>query len=395
MKVLHVIPHLGCGGAEILTGAIARYQNRNGHDARILHFLPQHKTWRNFPDKENFMKEVPIKYIESKVNFKVFKRTIADNHTYGEYIESFKPDIIHSHLFLAELVSRSYHYPKATYISHGHDNMPQLSRFKGKHLLSKNKLTNLWERRWLMDKYKKTNTSFIAISRDVHDYLQRNISGYKPTILHLPNAIEIQRFANNRNYRSDLKKGIRLISIANLVPKKNHIILPDLVKILLQKGIPVHLEVLGDGPLKPLLEQKVQTLGLDEHVFFRGSVGDIPDRLSKADLYVHPALYEPFGLVLLEAMASGLPVVSMDGFGNRGLILDGENGFMLPNQASAMEFAERVLWFIEQPEAYSRMGENARKFSESYDMHHYTVKLISFYEECMARNRNSHKGRVY
>jgi glycosyltransferase involved in cell wall biosynthesis len=90
-------------------------------------------------------------------------------------------------------------------------------------------------------------------------------------------------------------------------------------------------------------------------------------------------LYEPFGLVILEAMASGLPVVSLDGFGNRELMKESENGFMVPNNATAEDFAEKIIYFISNPSEIERMGKFAVEFSKHYDIDHYTDRLIEIY----------------
>jgi glycosyltransferase involved in cell wall biosynthesis len=79
-------------------------------------------------------------------------------------------------------------------------------------------------------------------------------------------------------------------------------------------------------------------------------------------------------------MASGLPVVSLDGFGNRELMKENENGFMLPTNASAEAFAEKISYFIDQPEERERMGKFASTFVGNYDIDHYTDKLIAAYQ---------------
>ena len=80
-------------------------------------------------------------------------------------------------------------------------------------------------------------------------------------------------------------------------------------------------------------------------------------------------------------MASGLPVVSLDGFGNRELMKEGENGFMLPASASAEDFAEKISYFIDHPEELERMGKFAAVFSGNYDIDHYTDRLLEVYSK--------------
>lgn len=371
---------MGCGGAEILLGAIARNLVSKGHEVHILCLLPHHQTWPNFPDREALLNEVKITVIGGSVKFRFLRKPEIDNSSYKAYVEQLKPDIIHSHLYLSELLSRSIQFSNIKYFSHGHDNMPQLKRFTYKTLFSKPLLANFWERSWLLNQYNKFNNNFIAISTDVKNYLEVNVPKFRSRITYLPNAIDTSRFHHERNYNKS-KDSFHIVSIANLVPKKNHALLIDVMLVLKDKGYNVTIDVLGFGPLMETLKEKTKKAGLDDCLRFLGSVGDVPKRLWDADLYVHPAWYEPFGLVILEAMASGLPVVSLDGFGNRELMINNQNGFIVPTDASAEEFASKIQYFIDNPSEIERMGQIALDFSKTYDISHYTDKLIEIYKQ--------------
>jgi glycosyltransferase involved in cell wall biosynthesis len=379
MKILYVIPTMGCGGAEILLGAIARNLVNKGHEVHILCLLSHHETWPNFPDRDALEEEVKVTVIGGSVKFRFLRKPEIDNDAFRSYVERIKPDVIHSHLYLSELISRSVQFKGIKYFSHGHDNMPQLKRFTIKTILSKALLANYWERIWLLKQYKIFNNQFIAISTDVKKYLEQNVSEFKNRITYLPNAIDSSRFQRNRTY-SVGKKNFHIVSIANLVPKKNHAFLIDVLSVLVKRGYDVTIDVLGFGPLMETLVEKTKDAGLENRLKFLGSVGDVPKRLWDADLYVHPACYEPFGLVILEAMSTGLPVVSLDGFGNRELMVNNENGFIVPTDATADEFADKIQYFIDQPSEIERMGKFALEFSKTYDISHYTDKLLEIYQ---------------
>jgi glycosyltransferase involved in cell wall biosynthesis len=156
-------------------------------------------------------------------------------------------------------------------------------------------------------------------------------------------------------------------------------LLISVLEILVERGFDVTIDVYGFGPLIDELKQKTKEKKLDNRLIFHGSVGEIPEKLKKADLYVHPAWYEPFGLVLLEAMASGLPVVSLDGFGNRELIENNKNGFIIPQELPIEEFVDKIIYFIENDSERERMGRYAREFAEKYAIENYTDKLIDIY----------------
>lgn len=379
MKILYVIPTMGCGGAEVLIGAIARNLCSKGHVVHIVCLKEHHETWPNFPDREDLISEVPLHVIGGSVSFRFLKSPTIDNQSFIKYVSDFQPDVIHSHLYLSELLSRSKIFKHVKYFSHGHDNMPQLKAFEFKTLFNKSLLVNYWERYWLLKQYKQCDNRFIAISEDVKKFFAQNLSVLGNRISYLPNAINIKRFETKRDYRRTTGP-FHIVSIANLVPKKNHIFLIDVMKVLQDRGYDVTMEVLGFGPLMEMLVKKTEAAGLQNRLFFRGSVGDVPQRLWDADLYVHPAWYEPFGLVIIEAMASGLPVVALDGYGNRELMMNNQNGFILQTQASAEEFADKIQYFINHPSEIERMGSLAQEFSKTFDISNYTDKLLEIYK---------------
>jgi glycosyltransferase involved in cell wall biosynthesis len=380
MRILFCIPLLGCGGAEILVANIAIQLTKKGHIVKIVCFEDYHETWSNFPNKQLLLNSVEVEVINDSVDFSLFRKTKIRNNDFVQVIKEFKPDIIHSHLFLAEIFSRTEIFANAKYFSHGHDNMIQLRKPNIKSIFKKSILVNLWERNWLLAKYKECNNQFIAISKDVKNYLTSELPSFKDKIHYLPNAINTKSFHFDRDY---VKSNVpfHIVSIANLVPKKNHVMLISILETLVNRGFNVTIDVYGFGPLMSELKLKTIERGLEKRLTFHGNVGEIPEKLKKADLYVHPAWYEPFGLVLLEAMASGLPVVSLDGIGNRELIENNKNGFMISQDSPIDEFVEKIIYFIENNSERERMGRYARNFAENYSIEAYVEKLINIYNE--------------
>ena len=143
-------------------------------------------------------------------------------------------------------------------------------------------------------------------------------------------------------------------------------------------GVPVTLDVLGDGPNRESLMQKSRQLNLSEHIYFHGNV-DFPEQfLCKANIYIHTASYEPLGLVLIEAMAAGLPVVCTDGKGNVDLMKEGENGFVIWER-DVEQFAGKVKELIENQELREKISQSAHAESKRYDIKLYVDKLLALY----------------
>ncbi len=373
-----IIPTLGCGGAEILACNLAMEFVKKGHKVKILCNNPLHYTYQMMPNREFLEKHVGVEICDDSVTLRFLRKPIIRNSTLVRLITSFKPDVIHSHLFLGDLYALSSIAQGVSYISHVHDNMYQLKRASLKSFLSKKGLATMWERYWLLYRYAQAKTRFIAISKDVDSYLKENLP--HSDIQLIGNAIDLKLYMGAKT--SFVDDGLlKIISVGNLVPKKNHILLIQLSILLKNAGVNHRIDIYGHGNLLEFLKSKAHEMQVDDTVFFHGTSGEIPLQLHSADLYIHPAIYEPFGLVLLEAMASGLPIISVDGFGNRELIREGENGFLIPTNGSADLIFKRINWFLEDKKRFAEIAAAGLKFSANYGMETFASKILQRYNK--------------
>lgn len=347
------------------------------------------ETYVNFPNKDYLDRYIPTLECSTRVLFSLRKKTqITDSH-FQEIVEEFKPDVIHSHLFEADIIARSYFKKGVTYFSHGHDNMWQLTRLKNLNNLNKQAFTNLIERHWLMKQYRKTNTSFIAISKDVEAFFSQNLDKkLKNNVFLLLNGIDTKRFFNDLDRTIEIAEKIRIVSVGNLVPKKNHRFLIDIAVVLKQKNLAFSIDILGYGPLQEELENYARVNNVSDHIHFRGNVKNVEDYLKKANVYVHPANYEPLGLVLIEAMASGLPVICLDGRGNRDLMIHGKNGYIFQEENSE-QFVETIIELFDDQKKYLEISSFAKEFSGQFDIKNYVENLVDLYESKCSTSNNS------
>jgi len=102
----------------------------------------------------------------------------------------------------------------------------------------------------------------------------------------------------------------------------------DAIAMLLAEGTRLQLRLGGDGPLRGALEAQIAELGIQDHVTFCGWIGRTGDYLKDLDLFLCPSRVEPFGLVVIESMAAGAPVVASDIDGPRQILKGGELGYL-------------------------------------------------------------------
>ena len=372
LKILHIIPTLNKGGAERLVLDICnQLSSINKVEVKLVIFRNEVKY-----DISDYSFE--IKVIPSKINLSLIRKAKFEVSELEKFISNYQPNIIHSHLFEAELISRTVTYPRAKWFSHCHDNMIQMQQFNLGTLINKAFLTNFYEKRYLFKCYKiNQGTQFIAISNHTSDYFKKVQALYEVTLLH--NAINVDRFKRPSELTKSNSEEIRIVNIGSFVKKKNQAFLIDIISILNKRGMRTKTYFLGDGPARSEVEEKAKALGVSDQCFFEGNVNKVEQYLWNSDIYLHTATYEPLGLVLLEAMAAGLPVISLDGGGNRDLIEEGKNGFLLYEESPNL-FIDKILYIWENQEEYERISKNAEKFAKEYDIKNYCEKLITIYK---------------
>jgi len=392
MKVLLIIRSIAFGGgAESLV--YETYQKLKvllgADNVKLLVF--QNSKIFNYPKYNKYQNELAsdVNFIvcNTKLSFKILGEKKLNSNELQSFINDFKPDIIHSHLYLAELYSRSIYYPNAKWITHFHDNMIQFENFSVKTIFKKSRITNFFEKRYLFKRYSVNGGNhFIAISKDTYEFANKTCKNHEISILN--NAIDINKFKRNTPIPFDK---IRIINVGSFVKKKNQILFIKIAKILREKKIDFIITLVGYGPMLEDLRKLITKNNLDDFFQLTGMVENVNDYLNDSNIYIHSALYEPFGLVLLEAMACSLPVITLNGKGNRDFIEDGKNGFVIETESAEL-FVEKVVELWLNRNEYLFMSNYAKSFSKTYDINNYVEKLLDIYKKLLSSSKNSNRN---
>jgi glycosyltransferase involved in cell wall biosynthesis len=174
-------------------------------------------------------------------------------------------------------------------------------------------------------------------------------------IRHIPNGIDLDSFYPGAPTAS-LR---RLVTVARLRPEKGHDTLIDAAAAITRAVPGVTLTIVGEGPMREQLTARVASRGLEDRVLFAGHTDDVAATLRGHDVFVLPSRSEAFPNSVIEAMATGLPVVASDIGGIPELIEHGRNG-LLVRPGDAGELARAVIELLRRQSFARALGRKAR-----------------------------------
>lgn len=141
--------------------------------------------------------------------------------------------------------------------------------------------------------------------------------------------------------------------------------------------------IVGDGPIREELQQLCKKLNIEEKVIFYGFSNNVQKMYSLFDITIIASVAEAFPYALLEAIAMGKAVVSTDTDGPKEILVNGETGLLVPVKDSKM-LAKKIIYLLENEEEIKRLGLNAKKESEKYDINIYVKKLEEEYQNLLS-----------
>lgn len=209
-------------------------------------------------------------------------------------------------------------------------------------------------------------SGFIAVSDEVKKNMVEIIGPIQDRIIVICNGVDVERYGqpvDKVSMRSQLglEATARLIAVvATFREPKGHRYMVEAMAAIVPRHPDVHALFIGDGDLREELRAQVQRVGLGEHVHFLGNRYDVPELLAASDLFVLPSLWEGLSMALLEAMATGLPVVASEVSGTAQVIVPNETGILVP-PCNATRLAEAIRQLLSDPERGWAMGAAAKR----------------------------------
>jgi len=328
IKIGHFIDSTDPGGAESVVIELCIQQIKRNQCVEVMHFG---NTWLEEKCIENKINQVKVPFYflyKSKYTLPLF--TIL----FTFFILNRRLSVIHTHLFdtiiptaIASILTGIPH------IATLHD-VYSIEDQKFKHIILK--YSSMF------------GTRIVAVSNQIIEHIGSLAVVDKSTIYLIRNGVNLHKY-NPRKADRVIPIGLNInkednviISVGRLVPIKGYSNLLSSFQLVSNKISSVKLIVVGDGPEKDNLITSAFSLGLSNQIFFLGQRDDVPDLLRLSDIFALSSLSEGLSCSIIEAMASGLPVVATDVGGNSELITDNVNGYLVP-EGNIELFSNRLM----------------------------------------------------
>jgi len=216
----------------------------------------------------------------------------------------------------------------------------------------------------------------IACNHDV----ARELSDKGGTVTLIPHGVDTKRFSASPLV---LSEPVHLLAVGRLVEKKGFDVL---IKAVGQLPFPFHLKIIGEGPERERLTQDIASANLSAHIELCSGMthAELPSEYQNAHLVVVPSIVNRAGdrdglpNVVLEAMASGRPVIASDVGAIKTAVVGGETGVLVP-QGDAAALAIAIKSLLERPELCENMGRGARqRIEDDFELGYCTERLCRF-----------------
>lgn len=319
MRILLVTTGLKMGGAEHQVVALARAFLAQGQAVAILSLSPG--------------REIDVPADAHVVELSMSKTPAGMARALWQargLVKSWRPDVIHAHMIHANvftrLLTRVVQCPPVICTAHSF-------REGGRLRMIAYRLTDRW------------SALTTHVSEDGREGMVASGAVQADRITVMPNGIDIERFRPSAALRGTtrarlgISAGTRLaLNVGRLVPEKAQALLLRAFAQIDTATLPVHLLIAGGGPLHQALAEQIMALNLNSRVTLLGPRSDVPALLNAADTFVLSSDIEGLPMVLVEALASGCPVVATDAPGVREVVHD--QGTIVPrDDATALAVA--------------------------------------------------------
>lgn len=376
-RVLHVIYSLEIGGAEMDLIAKAKVLvERYSYHIAIVCLLKRGELVEKVEGYGGIRVIGPV--MSKKSDIRVIPRLLR-------IIHSGKFDVVHTHMFASNLLGRVAATLAGVSV-----------------IISTVQLIADREKGWevLLDQALQSSTDMMIASSEAvrQSFIRRGIRPAKIAVIH--NSVDLARFdtVDRESARRATRRAwgwdeghfvVGTVARLERIKGLHHLI--EAAKTVAEALPRARFLVVGDGPQREELLSQVRHLGLEKRCIFAGLRNDIPQILPAFDLFVLPSLSEALGIVAIEALASGVPVVASRVGGVPEVVVHGETGLLVP-PGDVAQLAQAILHVAANPaEARQWANRGQKRVRRMFDVHRLADTQARLYQHFLEQKQR--KGR--
>lgn len=249
---------------------------------------------------------------------------------------------------------------------------------------------------WLRD-FMSQCQHIVIPSESMKDVLVRDY-GLRDHYTIIPTGIDLEPYHTTDGQALRARMGWQddevLVSTGRLAKEKNWPILLKAAKKVYREHPDLRVVLIGDGAQKIPLQELASELGIAERVTFTGelSFSEVTTYLKAADIFGFASVSETQGLVTMEAMAAGLPIVAVNGSGTRDIVDNGEQGFLVQNDTD--ELAVYINRLLESPDMRQQFHIRALEKAKTFDVTNRAKELVDVYEQAIRDKADGQTVRI-
>lgn len=332
INILYLITAFNIGGAEMVVARTVKRLDKNKYNITVAALA---KDSGRLIDE---LKTPGVQIIDMGMEFKYDVRGLYKLYS---RLKQMGIDIIYAHLYhpsiLSRIIGKIANVPISISCKHW-------ARRESDLRTGLDKLTHRY------------SDAVVVVSKAVYEFCRDELGVPDSKLVLIHNGVEIEKYACNRVYKSD---NFVIGCTARLHEINGHRYLIEAAKMLKHKNL--RYRFIGTGEEELNLRKQVEENQLKDSISFIGYRSDIPNQLAMLDIYVQPSLSAGISCSILEAMASGLPVIATNVGGTKEAIIDGQTGLLVPMRDSKA-IAEKISYLIEHPDVAHRIGNNAKAY---------------------------------
>lgn len=379
------------GGLEQSIFSFSEEFKKLGHDVLIV--TP---TFDGMPTEEPGLIRIPA---VQKFGGTIFSVNFPVSGLLTRLMKEFEPDMVHSHcpFFMGDFALRlsrqhaiplvfTYHTMFEQYVHYWPVQNEGVKRFIVK----------------LASGYANLVDEVIAPSESVQDILLKR--GVKTPMEVVPTGVDLERFSKGkgdafRKLNQIPSDALVIGHTGRLSPEKNLEFLTNCLVDILRRDPRVHALIVGLGPSEKMIKNTFEQAGLGKRLHLTGTLHyqQLVDAYFAMDVFAFSSLSETQGIVLIEAMAAGVPVVALDAPGAREVVEDHYNGRLLQDMHQK-SFVDAILWVLCcSPEELKKIKQAARSTAGKYPINSDAKRMLEIYEKMRSKKsislgkRNSSK----